>query len=50
MLLLVLFCKTPINLNILFYLAKNCDISGEINVKMCTIEKSKKIHNEKIMS
>ena len=26
---------------------QNCKLSGEINVKMCIIEKSKKIHSKK---
>ena len=33
--------------DIILVIQKNCDISGEINVKMCIIEKSKKNHGEK---
>ena len=29
---------------------QNCELSGEINVKMCIIEKSKKIHSKKTLS
>ena len=43
-------CKISIYLTILFYLAINRDLSGEINVKMCIIEKSKKIHSKKTLS
>ena len=36
-------CITSVYLRMFFYLAKNRELSREINVKMCTIEKSKKI-------
>ena len=41
-------CKTPIYLRILFFLPQNSELSGEINVKMCIIEKSKKTTAKKI--
>ena len=44
------FCETHIQLRMLFYLAKNCELSGEINVEMCIIEKSKKIHSKNCKS
>ena len=44
------FCKVPIYLRILFYLAKKRELSEEINVKMCIIEKSNKIHSKKTVS
>ena len=44
------FFVTPIYLEILFYLAKNRELSGELNVEMCTIGKSKKIQSKKTVS
>ena len=46
----ICFGNTPFFLGISFYLVKNCDISGEINVKMCIIEKSKNFHSAKTLS
>ena len=39
-------CKTPIYLSILFYSPQSCELKVEINMEMCMIEKSKKIHSK----
>ena len=48
--MLIFFVRPPIYLRILFYLATNRELSGEINLEMYIIEKSKKIHSEKTLT
>ena len=43
-----IFGNTPIYLMIIFYLAKKPDLSGEINMEMCMIEKRKKSITKKL--
>ena len=45
----IIFLK-PLLIKDVFCLAKNSEISGEINVEMYIIEKSKKINSDKTVS
>ena len=48
--LLLFFCETPIYLEFFLFGQKNRELSGEINMEMCNISKSKKINSEKTIS
>ena len=43
-------CRTPISLKILFRAPQYRELSREINVEMCTIEKIKRNHSERTLS
>ena len=47
MMYVTIFCNIPIYLKILFYLATNFELSGEINVEVCIIEKKQENPRQK---
>ena len=48
--LILFFCETTIYLRILFCLATKRELSGEINMEICIIGKTKNINSEKTVS